>query len=513
MEKIRTTKLKLADLTPKAYALRDAVGKILSPIWKALMYSPLETVFPLSVICISVRLGGVDMMHVKRVLAKYSVLSSRPFEHAGEVFPSPDEVAADTAHFMKEAGLKKCDAVLVVPRSWIIFKAIELPVAVKANIDEVINYEFDRFTPLSASEALYDFFTEQKSQDMLGVYLAASRASAVNEYLEKLATKAIAVKRVGFDVSALADYCRFASGLNKAYFAGISPKRCEGGFYEGAILKSASYCEFSADDDYRKAEEIESFISGQKKEEPAGSDTVPVMLAFSEETGGLRSAMASRANVSFKSTAEFEEKIKGGPMNGYIKNVAAGGAIGYLCPNAGGFNLLARGIRAGDKKSFLLTYILAGAILASVALFVFVPMMSERDRLAKIDREIAQRKSEVAAIEKIRAEIAAITKKTELMEGFKSGAPMRIDLIRELTTIIPANAWLTRVRVVENKINIEGYAQSATSLIQLLEASKHFRNVEFATPTFRDAQMNMDRFQIKMEVRESKKEEPAGEKK
>jgi Tfp pilus assembly protein PilN len=513
MEKIRTAKLKLTDLTKKASGFADAFGRIASPVWKALLYSPLETMFPLSVLCVSVSKGRVDVLHARRAMSRYRILSHRTFEHSDESFPSPDETAADAAIFMKDAGVMKSDAVLVIPRSWIIMKSVELPAAVKDSLAEVMNYEFDRFMPFGASEAAYDFFSE-KRQDTIGIYIAVARAAVVNEYIEKLAAKSVSVRRVDFDVSALSGYCRFVSGLKTASFAGIAAVGYAGGVFEDEILKTASYNEFGADDDYRRAEEIENFLSAQKNAETAGAPTVPVMLSFADESSGVRSALASRANVTFRSVAEFGEKFKGGSPSSLDQNIAAGGAVGYLCPGAVGFNLLARGVRAEGKRSFLLSYILAGAILASLALWLFIPIMSERDRLEEIDRQISQRKTEVAAIEKIRDEITAIGKKAALMDGFKSGTTIRIELMKELTTVMPANAWLTRVRMIGDKINIEGYAQSATSLIQLLEASKHFKNVEFASPTFRDGQMNMDRFQIKMEmeISETPKEATSGEK-
>jgi Tfp pilus assembly protein PilN len=85
--------------------------------------------------------------------------------------------------------------------------------------------------------------------------------------------------------------------------------------------------------------------------------------------------------------------------------------------------------------------------------------------------------------------------------------------VKELTERIPKTAWLTRVRISGSQVNIEGYAASATALVQVLEASRYFRNVEFSSPTFRDPQMGMDRFQIKMEITERKKEAAADEKK
>jgi Tfp pilus assembly protein PilN len=152
-------------------------------------------------------------------------------------------------------------------------------------------------------------------------------------------------------------------------------------------------------------------------------------------------------------------------------------------------------------------------LAVALVVYVFVPIQTEGKRLAVIEREIAKRKSEVISIEKTRSELETITKKTALVDNFRHEKPMHIDLMRELTERIPKNAWLTRVRVTGTQLNIEGYAASATALIQMLEASKYFRNVEFSSPTFRDPQMGMDRFQIKMEIRERVKETAANEKK
>ncbi len=60
--------------------------------------------------------------------------------------------------------------------------------------------------------------------------------------------------------------------------------------------------------------------------------------------------------------------------------------------------------------------------------------------------------------------------------------------------------WLTRVKVSESGVDIEGYAASATEILPLLEASPYFIKVEFAAPTFRDTRLNAERFVIKMEL-------------
>lgn len=77
---------------------------------------------------------------------------------------------------------------------------------------------------------------------------------------------------------------------------------------------------------------------------------------------------------------------------------------------------------------------------------------------------------------------------------------MALDVLKELTLILPKNAWLSRVRIDTSNIYIEGYASSATGLLPKLEASAYFKKAEFASPTFRDTRMNADRFNIKAEL-------------
>jgi Tfp pilus assembly protein PilN len=84
---------------------------------------------------------------------------------------------------------------------------------------------------------------------------------------------------------------------------------------------------------------------------------------------------------------------------------------------------------------------------------------------------------------------------------------MALNIIRELTVILPKNAWLTRVRITGSTVNIEGYAASATGLMPKLEASSYFKKAEFASPTYRDTRMNADRFNIKVEIEGIKKDE------
>jgi len=103
-------------------------------------------------------------------------------------------------------------------------------------------------------------------------------------------------------------------------------------------------------------------------------------------------------------------------------------------------------------------------------------------------------------IEGLKKDMDTITGEINLIHDFKQSKPLGLDILKEVTLVLPKDAWLTRFRISDSQVNLEGYASSATLIIPRLEASKLFKKVEFAAPTFKDIRQNKDRFQIKMEL-------------
>jgi Tfp pilus assembly protein PilN len=134
------------------------------------------------------------------------------------------------------------------------------------------------------------------------------------------------------------------------------------------------------------------------------------------------------------------------------------------------------------------------------ALYLVAPFRIEEQRLHQIDRQIMLRKEEVKKVEALKKEIGALDTEISTIANFKETGPMALDILKELTSIMPKSAWLSRVRISPTTVELEGYAASATGILSKLEASKYFRKAEFSSPTFRDTRMNADRFNIKMEI-------------
>ena len=68
------------------------------------------------------------------------------------------------------------------------------------------------------------------------------------------------------------------------------------------------------------------------------------------------------------------------------------------------------------------------------------------------------------------------------IEGRRPSAARGGVVLRELTDTIPGDAWLTNFSADRNGLELGGFANAASQLIPLLEASPSLERVEFTSP-------------------------------
>ena len=96
-------------------------------------------------------------------------------------------------------------------------------------------------------------------------------------------------------------------------------------------------------------------------------------------------------------------------------------------------------------------------------------------RLQEISAQILLKKEEAKKVEALKKEAESLREKITAIDNFKHDRIMTMNILRELTSILPKNAWLSRARIASSSVDIEGYAGKATELLPKLEASKYFR--------------------------------------
>jgi Tfp pilus assembly protein PilN len=128
--------------------------------------------------------------------------------------------------------------------------------------------------------------------------------------------------------------------------------------------------------------------------------------------------------------------------------------------------------------------LLAATVLLALAALL-VPGFRESRRLARVNAEIARIDPEVRTVERAARELERKRQLVSTLEKIGSGSLQPLSLLRELTDVVPGDAWVTYLALDAKGIELTGQAGAASTLIPLLENSARFERVEFASPVTR----------------------------
>jgi len=134
-----------------------------------------------------------------------------------------------------------------------------------------------------------------------------------------------------------------------------------------------------------------------------------------------------------------------------------------------------------------------------------------QDKLASVTEEIRKRKPEVEAVEKLQKQQEVYGKEISELEKIQSEEISKVEMLKELTRLLPPTVWIWNMKYNGKEIEISGFADSASDLISLLDKSPLFDKVEFLAPVTKERQIKpegaqeKERFKIKAKIEARRK--------
>jgi general secretion pathway protein L len=125
---------------------------------------------------------------------------------------------------------------------------------------------------------------------------------------------------------------------------------------------------------------------------------------------------------------------------------------------------------------------LAGFTLLLALAVPAVTMLRDERRLGALDAAVAALAPRVREAEQLAQAVERARREAETLRSFDAQHVRALPLLRELTELLPQDVWLTNVSVDRKALELAGFANSASQLIPLLEASPTFERVEFTSP-------------------------------
>ena len=364
-------------------------------------------------------------------------------------------------------------------RSAVTVKPIELP-AVAGGTQDMVRFELERHLPIPADDAASDFVLLPADADVEGaseakrVLIAAADRRLIDAAL-RLAEEA-KLRPVSITVSAH-DLLALVETDRQQRVAWLH--RC--GDTADLVLLHGSMVVFSrsftaADDATLNTETRRSFVGARWRtcnaiwvsgdgasaaplldlgvpiSDPPWSSRAEHRLAqVGEPRGALELAVATASNRTIRSLDLIPSAIK--PRRFTRQELRTAGAL------------------------------VATVLLALAALLV--PGFVESRRLARLNGEIARIDPDVRAVERVARELDQKRQLLDTVQKINTSALQPLAVLRELTEILPSDAWVTYLALDAKGVELTGQAGAASNLIPLLENSPRLERVEFASPVTR----------------------------
>ncbi|RCX29927.1 PilN domain-containing protein [Thioalbus denitrificans] len=141
--------------------------------------------------------------------------------------------------------------------------------------------------------------------------------------------------------------------------------------------------------------------------------------------------------------------------------------------------------------------ILALLLAVSVAA---LPLAVQKLRIAEVERRIEAVAADARSAQSLRDDIDRRVSETGSLLRQRRQTAIVIEVLRELTALIPDDTWLERFELKDGQVSIQGISADASALIGLLEGSALFENATFRSPVIRDPRSGRYRFQVVVSV-------------
>ncbi len=151
---------------------------------------------------------------------------------------------------------------------------------------------------------------------------------------------------------------------------------------------------------------------------------------------------------------------------------------------------------ASDKNMLILT---ATTCLLLVAV-LYAPILNQEKQLALLETKVAKSRKTVIQLQALKQNKEKLFKQSRFLDNKRTNETSTIKLIDEVTKIIPDDTWLTRLIMKSGELQLQGESSHASSLIQILESSDYFAEVQFRSPVTQNRTTNKDKFHLSAQL-------------
>ncbi len=393
------------------------------------------------------------------------------------------EVASIIRRYQADRGIRSAGVFIGIPGETVMLRRIQFPIAVKESLRSTIAFEMEKYFPVSADQVVFDYqiLAEEREAGTLDLLVAAARKNDMDWVYTLVKGLSSGVSGVDIGPSAVVTAVVHTAGLT------------------GQTLVA-----FRGETGIQLCVSDNGKLLARRPVPDAASDRIPELAMQVLQTAGNADAPVALHTIgvqmSGEAAADWCEIPFPDPTSGCRGTYweAYGLALKGVLSDSG-LNLLPPRLR--KQPSRLALYVL-GALLVCVVVagmgWAGLHLSRERAVMRQLDAEVVRLKQSVAGLSSLSASVETASDRLNTLTALYTRTPLITDILRELTQIIPTDAYLQELSVKGTDGRIKGVADSAAALITRIEESAMFRDASLLSPITRNGKK--ERFMIQFEI-------------
>jgi general secretion pathway protein L len=454
---------------------------------------------------IAIQQRSVAMVHMTKRLATVSLLQNRvvPLPPPEEAEPRRAALAAAVASFVGEHSLDADRAFVTLPRSSALLSRLSLPAAAKNDVRQVIEFEVDRLLPLSREEIYYDTIVREGA-GKLDVLVISVPRRVVAETLAALELAEVRARSVAISPVAIFDFVRFCGIEDDEHVVTLvedGPAVEFDYFARGTLIAS----HLVHGEEVRAPGAIARLVN-QESQTAGGTPASVKLYGWRAPADGAPAELLSGDVLA--SGGELLRRAEGALTvpDGFFEATspalipAIGAGLAAVREGNAAINLLpVEERRSTEEGPPLLTFLCAAVLVLMTGVWLVSAVIKDQRIASQLHEELATLEPAMRSVRRNEDDAKALNDKLRLLT---QGDRRRISvLLKELTEVVPKDAYLTTFRFRSGKIELEGFAKSASDLVPMLERSPYFKNAQFTSPVTK-VQNDQERFSLATEIEE-----------
>jgi general secretion pathway protein L len=138
-------------------------------------------------------------------------------------------------------------------------------------------------------------------------------------------------------------------------------------------------------------------------------------------------------------------------------------------------------------------------LLALAALAV--PPLIKREAVVQLLPWVDKGKKAAEAVSAVRVELEARVERHNYLIEKRQSSPAVIQVIEELTHLLPDDTWIQVFDLKGKKLVIQGETASSSKLVGLFENSTVFRDASFSSALYKGQLPGTERYQLEIQLR------------